>query len=457
MKTEPGKFDVVVLGGGPAGVITAIGLAELHHRVVLVTWPHPHLRLEGFSQRVTEALHHRGCRHALGTVGPEVERIVAWNGETTAVNREYVVDRGAFDKALLTDAEERGVVVMRRRVRKLESETGRWTVVTGAAGSHQDVIEADFVVEARGRRAPAGRMARVQGPTTLAIAGRRSDRLNRARSCVASLADGWAWLIAPGDGTAVIQLIVAGGGEAHPKRDELQPFFAERVAALAKAEEWFSGTEVDGPVFARHATPVMGSASVADNVLRVGDAAAAVDPLSGHGVFEAIGSAIAAVPVINTMRTRPQDGELAKMFYGERVRDTFLRYARAGRMFYAAEQRWPDGPFWAERCLWPDERPAHEPAFSAPPRTIERPAIEDGFVVRRPVVVTPDHPRGIWQVAGVPLVRLLRFLEGRRGDRREDVITAAAAFLERPAEGVKTACDWLSSRKLLLWERENTA
>jgi len=180
---------------------------------------------------------------------------------------------------------------------------------------------------------------------------------------------------------------------------------------------------------------------------RVGDAAFAVDPLSGQGIFEAVATGLAAVPVVNTLLRRPQDRSLAEEFYRRRVEETFLRLARAGRDSYRAERRWGDSPFWGERRAWPDDEPGRA---AAGPASIQTVAVsEDGYVVSRRAVVTPDHPRGVWRLEDVEIVPLLEFAEARRGEAEQDVAAAYAARFGAPRPSVDRALSWLRHRGLI--------
>ncbi|MCG8359916.1 MAG: FAD-dependent monooxygenase, partial [Kiloniellales bacterium] len=69
------ESDVIVAGGGPAGVLTAILLARRNHSVVLLTGGRSRPRIEGLSQRVLDALRAQGLEAAASAVGPEVERL----------------------------------------------------------------------------------------------------------------------------------------------------------------------------------------------------------------------------------------------------------------------------------------------------------------------------------------------------------------------------------------------
>jgi hypothetical protein len=123
--------------------------------------------------------------------------------------------------------------------------------------------------------------------------------------------------------------------------------------------------------------------------------------------------------------------------------------SRAHCDFYRLEKRWAERPFWAERAAWPDDAPAHPKPQAESPTIARRAVVEDDYVVARDVVITADHPRGVWQVGGVPLVPLMRFLD-RRWRAEGELARAAAEHLECAPERVEAALGWLTFRGLLV-------
>ena len=225
-------------------------------------------------------------------------------------------------------------------------------------------------------------------------------------------------------------------------------FFERLRSEVAEAPSWLGAGRGVGEVSARHAETSRAAGPLEDRLIRVGDAALAIDPLSGHGVFEAIASARAAVPVINTLLRRPADAGLARAFYEERLRLAFERFARIGRDFYALEHRFADRDFWRERRLWPDDQPAHAPAFADPPTVAARPVVEDGFIAERPVLIVADQPRGIWRVDDVPVVALMEWYR-REASTLVDPVPAAGARFGRTEGQIATALAWLRHRRLI--------
>jgi len=445
------RSDAVVLGAGPAGCVAAKRLAAAGYRVAVIAGEAQRSFHEGASERVVEGLRRDDGRHALAAVGSWVPRTAHWNGEGATVNGEYLVDRRALDRGLIRDAAEAGAFICRGRVSARSDSSGLHRVLATGPEGAAVTIAAEFLIEARGRQAPL-RGRSVKGPPTTAFVQRWQVPADVGPATViAGFADGWGWLAVPGDGTASVQIVVSGRRGAAPRRDGAELHFRSWLGRLPEIDGAIADGVPQGGVAARGANAVR-AREVLDTggrSIRIGDAALAIDPLSGHGMFEAVSTALAAVPVIRTLLERPGSGAAARTFYQERIEQAFYRHARAGRELYAREGRWPDSPFWRERSAWPDSESAHAAPQPAAARIDERPVVEDGYIVVRQVVVTPDHPRGVWQIDGVPLVPLLSRLRDNPVTERE-IVQWAAAVTDRPTAQVSRALAWLRYRGLLV-------
>ena len=141
--------DILVLGAGPAGALTAMLLDARGYRVCVVSAVNRQVRFEGLSDRVRGILGAHECRHALAAVGPTVERHVVWNGaEPEARNREALVERGAFDLGLRQDLVDRGIDLAEATVARISRRDGVWSVdAKGPDGERE--IEGRYLVEAR--------------------------------------------------------------------------------------------------------------------------------------------------------------------------------------------------------------------------------------------------------------------------------------------------------------------
>jgi menaquinone-9 beta-reductase len=167
---------------------------------------------------------------------------------------------------------------------------------------------------------------------------------------------------------------------------------------------------------------------------RVGDAALALDPLSGQGVYEALrGARLVATAVISVIRGG--DSQPAQRFVAERQEESWISGVRTAAGFY--RENADRGAFWSETAA-AYERLLPSAAPGAP-RVERRPVLSGGRFVERDVIVTSQHPRGVWHVADVPLVSLKGYLDSAE----HATVTGAAAAVDRPVAAVASAIYWL--------------
>ncbi|MGE8098172.1 flavin-dependent monooxygenase QhpG [Pseudomonas fluorescens] len=405
--------SILILGAGPAGAAVALGLRRLGYAVTLVSDWRRFAALEGVSQRVLEALRGAGLNQALAQVALPSQRQVSWNGQQHAQNIEFLLDRPSFDRGLREDLRLAGVALIEGRVLAVHSQaSGHRVEVEGHAE-----LNSEFLVEARGRQAPAlGKGLR--GPETVSLLNRWQGAPGSTASAVESLPDGWAWMARRADGQCYWQLTVDVASAELPGKAQLLDYCRQRREDSSLAIDFFgSQPETDLQLHARSSTAILNQQVCGDNWIRVGDAAMAVDPLSGNGIFQSLSSALQAPVVINTLLAKPERAALAQRFHQQRVEQLFLRFARIGRDFYADELRWPEQPFWRARRQWPDATPAHAPADFASLSIERAPVLRDGFVDEAEVVITADQPLGIWHVQGVELAPLVRRLRTQPADQ----------------------------------------
>jgi flavin-dependent dehydrogenase len=404
---------IVILGAGPAGSAVALGLRRLGYAVTLVSEWRRFAALEGVSVRVLEAMRGAGLHQALADATLPSQRQVHWNGQQHAQNVEFLLDRPTFDRGLREDLRAAGVTLIEGRVLGVQSSSGGHQVQIEG----REVLTADFLVEARGRQAPALGKGR-RGPETVSLLNRWQGTPGITASAVESLEDGWAWMARRDDGQCYWQWTVDVASAGLPGKAQLLEYCRQRRRASAVAQAFFAGeVEADLQLHARSSTAILSPQVCADKWIRVGDAAMAVDPLSGNGVFQSLSSALQASAVINTLLRKPERAALAQRFHQQRVEQLFLRFARIGRDFYADEQRWLEQPFWQARRQWPDAEVAHAEADFSALRIERAPVLRDGFVDEAEVVITADQPLGIWHVQGVELAPLVRRLRSEPAEK----------------------------------------
>ncbi|MCB1946607.1 MAG: FAD-dependent oxidoreductase [Thauera sp.] len=442
---------IVIIGAGPAGAATAIGLARMGERVVLVGEPRRFAAVEGVSARVIDALRGLDLQQALTAFAPPSPRRAVWNGTYAEANVESLVDRQRFDQGLLDDLARLGVPVVRGRVMALHSQPGRHELeIDTDAGTC--CLAAAFLVEARGRAAPGGGAPRIRGVETVSLLQYWQGPAGDAGSAVLSVEDGWMWMAALADGRRYLQLTMDVASATLPPKKALGDYCTARFRAAEAAAPFLRGAEPVGEPHARTSTAVLNGAVAGDDWIRVGDAAMAVDPLSGNGIFQALSSALQAPAVVATLRLDPSRAALAQQFHTRRIEHLFYRFARIGRDFYAQETRWPLAPFWAARRGWPDALPLHA-VVSPETVQVERAGVVcAGRILEEDVVVTPDQPLGVWHVDGLAVAPMLAALRAEGGSALEKGGHAAllcARFGLQPARAAAVLA-WMKTQNWLV-------
>ncbi|MBK4997804.1 FAD-dependent oxidoreductase [Pseudomonas sp. S31] len=422
---------ILVLGAGPAGAATAIGLRRLGYPVTVVSDWRRFAAVEGVSPRVLDGLRHAGLGEALAEAAVPATRQVRWSGQHSHLNQEFLLDRQRFDRALRDDLARAGVTLVQGRVREVAHVGGHEVRLEDG-----QLLRGRFLVEARGRQAPLA-ADRLRGPETVSLLNLWHGEPGDPASAVESLDDGWAWMARLADGRCYWQVTL--DAERLPGKAALPGYCAERRSTSALVAELFDQRALEAAqVHARSSTAILAGECVGDDWLRVGDAAMAVDPLSGNGIFQSLSSALQAPVVINTLLRRPERAGLAKQFHQQRIEQLFLRFARLGRDFYIQELTRVGQPFWARRQGWPDNQPMHQAAAWQTVQVARRPVLRDGLVDEAEVVVTADQPLGIWHLQGVELAPVVRGLLGGG--------SIDAVLHERPREQQFMLRRWLAEQ-----------
>lgn len=399
--------EIVVTGAGPAGVVAAIGLKRLGYQVTLVGRERRFSAVEGISARVVAALKQQQLLCSLDAVGNPAQREVQWGGLESAQNQEWLIDRVAFDNGLWRDAEAHGVCVRKASVERVDANDEEWWVCL-ADGQR---LRADFWIEARGRSAPIIKADRpaVRGPESVSVLNRWSLAPGDSGSAVRSDATGWIWGARLAQGLGYWQYTVDVSERRLPSKVDLLQLCRHQQISCAVVKALFpEGVPSAVDLHVRAATSVLGNAISGRNWLRVGDAAMAVDSLSGNGIFQALSSALQAPAVVNTLLQEPQFGSLAQQFHQQRVEHLFYRFARMGREFYSQEISFENQPFWRLRQAWPDLAASHQTSIDGEVEIATRAVVENNFIRPREVVVTKDQPLGIWHLEGVELAPLVQ-------------------------------------------------
>lgn len=392
-------FDVCVVGGGPAGSSLTLRLAQLGRSVAVVEraeFPRKHVG-ESLTQEIVPLLDALGVRPLaeVSSFIPSHWTTVAWAGEQTRYQMHggpgFLVDRGRFDASLLDAAKAAPRVHLEQPARVIGAtrHLDHWRVALASGAT----IRAKFLVEATGRSRLLRRTRRQLNASTLAIyaywrgveGGADLDTLVEAGAGV------WSWAAPlPGGNVSAIVFVDAG-----PSMKTLD------YEAILRGSSLFGprlrGAQIASKIQVCDATPFLDTSPVTSSSIKVGEAALAVDPLSAQGVQIAIGTAMHAAVVLNTLLDRPDDAALAIEFYRARIGRSADLHAAAAADFYRRQAAVDSHPFWSSRASASEASPTPasiEPGSwvrLAPDLRFSLVAVADAsYVVRRHGVTLGD-------------------------------------------------------------------
>ncbi|MDO9280428.1 MAG: tryptophan 7-halogenase [Pseudomonadota bacterium] len=367
------SVDVLVLGGGPAGMAVALTLANHGALSVAVVerTPYEGDRIgETLSPGVVPLLHYLGVwgRFVADEHQTSFGTAAAWGSESV-VMRDYLytpfgpgwhLDRVRFDASLAAAAEAAGATVWRESTVSglRRSPDAGWDAVLTRAGVDEPV-HARFVVDATGK---AAAIAKAQG------ARRRSYDRQVAVAGVLRFADGGSE-----DTFTLVEAVEDGWWYSTrlPNADRMVAFVTDsdvaRSRGVASPAAWFAalrgtvhtrergeGGALVGAVRVHPARSSRLDRVTGDRWIAVGDAAASVDPLSASGIPRALDAGIHAARGIEALLRRG-DATLLEGYEG-RIRAGFESFLDTRAQYCAIERRWPDSSFWQRRAPSADAR-----------------------------------------------------------------------------------------------------
>jgi geranylgeranyl reductase family protein len=285
------RWDLVVIGAGPAGAATALGAlaAEPGLSVLLLDrheFPRDKACGDGIAPQVFDLLAEVGVTGLVDDRTP-IRRLSLRRGplgvDRLMARPAYVVPRTVFDHRLVEAAQTAGAVLRKQRV-------GR--VAPGPAAMMVDEFEARMVVGADGAYSLVrGALGLKAGPTALALRGYAPTPETRAGRQVivfgTARQPSYAWSFDRGDGWSNI-----GYGEQLRAKQE----HPTRAGLLQALEQLLPGASSNATELRGHHLPLSSWSwrPQSGRVMLVGDAAGLINPMTGEGIYYAIATGILA-------------------------------------------------------------------------------------------------------------------------------------------------------------------
>ncbi|WP_372922115.1 NAD(P)/FAD-dependent oxidoreductase [Roseovarius sp.] len=340
--------DVLVAGGGPAGLAAAIALAERGANAVVVDGA------GGVSASRGELLPHGaldliarlGLSH-ITTEAVKIENVVSRWGAGRAQSHlgvpglglhGWAVDRHRLSLAMLKRVSDLGVRVIKDRIATHVHSDDSWTVTTTRGA---EALRARYIIDATGRPASVARRhgaRQFQDTDLVTVMWKGPEGTGPAHMQAEAASLGWWYALPFAEGRTVGYATSA----AEAKRINTAP-----DAFLATAQRELTLIDLDG---LRTKADLMDSRSaVLDAMsgtgwLATGDAAAAFDPIASQGLFNALSGGFFAGNAAADVVAGDAD---AALVYEALAARSAARSHSMTRMQYAAHPF--ESAFWINR------------------------------------------------------------------------------------------------------------
>lgn len=367
------ETDILVIGGGIAGCIAAIALTDTHRVVLIDKLAEPNERigesLAPAAQRILKELNLlKGMEeifssdkslyiHSMGMQsywGSEQVHIVDHLRNPDGFGKN--LNRKAFETYLRTSASKKGVTcIWPAKLHRSTYDHQKWHVVAKSDDLKTHNIKARFVIDATGRQSHFARSLGIQRTHVdklIACWATMSDTSENTMSTISASENGWWYSAIVPNNKRVLAFQTDSDLIDRATIKDLNSF-RKLTQENREINSLFEGNEDH---IEYHGTVSANSTRLAQVAgqqwAALGDAAISFDPLSSQGMFNAMASAMQLKKLIHQYDVVNNQG--VKEFetaYTHQIDQIWNHYLHHKKIFYQAEKRWKEAPFWKRRHL----------------------------------------------------------------------------------------------------------
>ncbi len=356
-----GKYDAIVIGGGPSGSTVAARLAQRQRRVLLLEkerFPRFHIgesllpcSMPLFDQLgVMPALHEHGFlpKYAAEFVtadGSLTRRYAFADGLIPGAPSAFEVDRSEFDHVLLENAARLGVEVREATaVTRFEIRHDGVEVVARDEAGSETSCEAQMLIDATGQTSMlAGKLGMREmdlGLKNFAVFSHfvgawRHEGKQEGDITVVLIPGGWWWVIPLADGRTSLGQVGPATMLRGRKPDEA--YFQEQIATTPYLADRFAKATRVAPVRTISDYSYVSKKLAGNRFVLVGDAGAFIDPVFSTGVYLGMVGAFRAAEAVDAALSAGRFSRREFVAYESWVRKQVDTYKKFVKGFYRPE------------------------------------------------------------------------------------------------------------------------
>ena len=398
------EYDVVVIGGGPAGSSVASLLTQWERRVLLLereVFPRHHVG-ESLLPSTVELMKRLGVFEKVEQAGfvPKYGATYIWGKsrepwtiEFAEVHDErldfvdkpdhsFQVDRSKFDKILLDHTRESGATVLEgcRATGVIQERNGVTHVRYVDPAGNKRVATCRICVDASGQNSLLGRNLELRraNPQLRNVAiygyfrGGKSVRdldpelgTNNAGNILIAANDvGWVWYIPLAESRVSVGLVTDAAHSAEINRIGREEFYLESIANTPEVALLLNEAQMEkGSLRTQSDWSYICRKFQGPGYLLVGDAACFIDPILSSGVHLAMDGAVKAALAINTFLGEPELADQAMQWYEEEYQDNASNFLQMAEHWYVGHQSQRSWFGTAKRLINPNRNLSIRQAF----------------------------------------------------------------------------------------------
>jgi flavin-dependent dehydrogenase len=359
--TKPAEYNVVIIGGGPSGIATALTLNALGITNCVVDANRSPSRKfgEALPPNAKPILKQLGIQALIEHEAHSkyYGNQVAWGSKQLLVKEfisevhgsGYLLNRLLFEKQLWEYyKKQKGKIYNGFKVKKIANRACGHTISI-INQNQSEFLHCDFVVDATGRKASISQKLGAnkmeldsQYALTFIVNSKKTIERN---IFIESTPNGW-WYASPiGNNEVTVMFFTL--KKLIPNKSELNMFVAKEMKASLHMRKFLNDFLLNNATI--RIIPAGSSRlekSYGSNWIAVGDAACAFDPISSYGITSALASGYYAAQAIASTLAGKQE---AMLTYRYIIENACQAYSKKLINHYEKERQWPESYYWQNR------------------------------------------------------------------------------------------------------------